>query len=88
MSGADFSQAITAGYTEAVHWCRNLLLTPLGRAGKRFTAEHARMFRAYAESTAFEPIALKVASFPGLSGEGERPRDYCMRMRENYPKKW
>ena len=58
MSGADFS---TAGYTEAVHWRRNLFLTPSGRAGKRYTTELARMFSAYAEGTAPEPRALKAA---------------------------
>ena len=33
-------------------------------------------------------VCICIASFPGLSGEGERPGDYCVRMRENYPKTW
>ena len=61
MSGADFTQAVTAAYAEVVHWRQNLFLTPSGQAGKKFTAELARMYRAYAECTALEPIALKAA---------------------------
>ena len=61
MSAADFTQAVTAAYAEVVHWCQNLFLTPSEKAGKKFTAELARMYRAYAECTALEPIALKAA---------------------------
>ena len=42
MNGADFNQAITSTYAGVGHWHRNLFLTPLGYAGKRFTAELAR----------------------------------------------
>ena len=61
MNGADFNQAITSAYAEVVHWRHNLFLTPSGNAGKRFVAELARLFRAYAEGTALEAIALKAA---------------------------
>ena len=60
-SGADFTHAITAAYAEIVHWRRNLFLAPSGKAGKRFIAELSRLFLAYAECTALEPIALKAA---------------------------
>ena len=43
------------------HWHENLFLTQSVQAGKRFTAELSRMFHAYAEGNALEPIALKVA---------------------------
>ena len=55
------SQAITAAYTEVVHWNRNLFLVPSGNAGKDFVTELARLFRSYAEASALESVALKAA---------------------------
>ena len=46
MSGEDFIHAVTSAYAKLVHWRHNLFLLPSGRAGKRFTSELARMFRA------------------------------------------
>jgi len=61
MDGADFTQAISAAYAEIVHWRPNLFLTPSGKAGKHFTSELAKLFRAYGEESALEPIALTAA---------------------------
>ena len=61
VDGADFTQMISAAYTEVVHWQHNLFLTPSGKVGKRFTSELARLFRAYDEGSGLEPIALKAA---------------------------
>ena len=61
VDGADFTQMISAAYAEVVHWRHNLFLTPSGKAGKLFTSELARLFRAYGEGSGLEPIALKAA---------------------------
>ena len=42
-------------------WCINLFLIPSGKAGKRFTSELTRLFRAYGEGSGLKPIALKAA---------------------------
>ena len=67
MNGIDFTQAISAAYEEVVHWHHNLFPPPLGRTGKLFTSELARLYRAYGEGSALEPIALKAAmTMPAL----------------------
>jgi hypothetical protein len=53
-----FSQSVNAAYSEIVHWKRNIFPVPLGRVGKRFVTELSRLFRAYAEASALESIAL------------------------------
>ena len=48
-------------YDEAVHWRRNLFKVPSGKPGKSFVRELTRLFRAYAEGSALEGVALKAA---------------------------
>ena len=67
MNGIDFTQAISAAYEEVVHWHHNLFPPPLRRTGKLFTSELARLYRAYGEGSALEPIALNAAmTMPAL----------------------
>ena len=42
-----------------VHWKRNVFQILFGKGGKEFVKELSRLFRAYAEASALEPIALK-----------------------------
>ena len=53
--------SITAAYAEVVNWRRNMFAIPLGNAGKAFVSELARLFKAYAERTVLEVIALTAA---------------------------
>ena len=59
VDGESFARSITAIYDEIVHWKRNLFKTPSGKAGRMFVQEQARLFTAYAESSALENILLK-----------------------------
>ena len=61
VDGESFARSITAIYDEIVHWKRNLFKTPSGRVGRMFVQEQARLFTAYAESSALESISLKTA---------------------------
>ena len=61
VDGESFARSITAIYDEIVHWKRNLFKTPSGKAGRMFVQEQARLFTAYAESSALENISLKAA---------------------------
>ena len=61
VDGESFVRSITAIYDEIVHWKRNLFKTPSGKAGRMFAQELARLFIAYAESSALENISLKAA---------------------------
>ena len=45
-----------------VHWKKNLFPVPYGNAGKRFTSELSRLYRAYAEDSALESVALKAVT--------------------------
>ena len=54
----EFSQTVCAAYSEAVQWRRNIFSVPSGRSGKAFMSELARLFRAYADGSALESIAL------------------------------
>ena len=54
-----FSKSISDAYKEVVHWRINLFSVPSGNKGKAFVFELARLFKAYAEATAFESIALE-----------------------------
>ena len=53
-----FIARLSLAYSEVVHWRRNIIKIPLGRGGRQFVSELGRLFRAYAESSAFEPVAL------------------------------
>ena len=45
-----------------MHWKLNLFKVPYGKAGKSFVSELARLFKAFATSSALESIALKAAT--------------------------
>ena len=54
-----FTNSLSAAYAEVVHWRKNLFPVPLGSSGKRFVQELSRLFRAYAEQSALESVALQ-----------------------------
>ena len=54
-----FIQSVTAAHNEVVHWRRNIFAVPSGKAGKTFVRELAMLYRAYAEGSALETVALK-----------------------------
>ena len=66
VDGPSFVHSVTCAYDEAVHWRRNMFTLPSGLVGKEFVAELSRLFRAYAESSALECIALKAAALMPL----------------------
>ena len=67
IDGKSFIQSIEQAYSEIIHWRRNLFKVPSGKAGKSFTTEIAKLFRAFADKTALESIALRAAmSLPAL----------------------
>ncbi len=53
-----FCQAVAAAYNETRHWKKTLFQIPHSSAEKSFVREFNRLFRAYAESSALERIAL------------------------------
>ena len=59
--GEYLTQKIDQCYKEIVHWRRNLVKVPSGKVGTSFVQEVAHIFRAYAESSALDGIALKAA---------------------------
>lgn len=48
-------------FLEVVHWRKNCFMVPFGKQGKLFVLELARLFRAFGEDDALEPVALKAA---------------------------
>ena len=52
---------ITDAYDEVLHWRRNIFNVPSGKAGKSFVPELALLFKAYAEGTTLESVALTAA---------------------------
>ena len=69
-----FTDALSSAYSEVVHWKANIFKVPLGRGGKR---ELSSLFRAYSESSALEPIALKaitVLSVLALQKPSTKPK--------------
>ena len=56
-----FTISISSAYAEIVNWKRNFFAVPRGRSGKIFIGELARLYRAYAEGTAMEGVALSAA---------------------------
>ena len=66
-----FINSLNAAYNEVVHWRPNLFKVPLGKAGKSFVCELARMYmyKAFTSSSAMESIAMKAAvTLPILLG--------------------
>ena len=59
VDSTSFSNSLEVAYTEIVHWRRNLFSVPSGKVGEAFVFELSRLFRAYAEATALESVALK-----------------------------
>ena len=53
-----FTDTANAAYAEAVHWRMNLFKVPYEKAGKSFVSELARLFKAFATSSALESVAL------------------------------
>ena len=59
MHDADsFIHSLTAAYSEVTHWRKNHFTVPLGNIGKKFVGELSRLFRAFAEQSALESVAL------------------------------
>ena len=54
-----FTHSLSAAYAEVVHWKKNLFSVPQGNSGKKFVQELSRLFRAYAEQSALESVALQ-----------------------------
>ena len=61
LTSDEFSHAIMAAYSEAVHWERNIFLVPSVSVGKEFIQEMARIFEAYAEGSQLELFTLTAA---------------------------
>ncbi len=57
-----FIESLTTTYLEAIHWKINLFKIPYGGVGKLFVTELARLFKAFAEASALEAVALKAAT--------------------------
>ncbi|MCY4641269.1 MAG: reverse transcriptase domain-containing protein, partial [Gammaproteobacteria bacterium] len=74
IDGERFAHSIDCCYEEIVHWRRNLFKVPSGKAGKSFVQELTRLFRAYANGSALECIALKAAMvLPALTLQKPHP---------------
>ena len=56
-----FSALIAQAYDEVVHWRMNLFLVTFGKAGKQFIFQLTKLYRALAEGSALEGIALKAS---------------------------
>ena len=61
LSGKKCIELIDKCYDVAVHWIPNLFKLPHGKSGKLFVRELSLLFRAYAEDSSKECIALKAA---------------------------
>ena len=59
MDGETIRCALNGIYDEIVHWKRNLFKVPSGKAGTIFVRELSFMFRAYADRSARESVAMK-----------------------------
>jgi hypothetical protein len=75
VDGETFACSINRSYEVIVHWRRNLFKIPSGKAGKAFIRELTRMFRAYADGSALESVAMKAAMvMPALLLQKPHPR--------------
>ena len=73
--GETFADSINLSYMEIVHWRRNLFKVPSGKAGKALVRELTRMFRAYADGSALEGIAMQAAMvMPALLLQKPHPK--------------
>ena len=55
-------ESMDEAYSEVIHWRKNTFQIPFGNAGKAFVAELSRLYKAYAEGSALEAIALKACT--------------------------
>ena len=62
VTASSFSTNISKAYNEIVHWKGNLFSVPSGNKGNQFVSELARLYRAYAEASALESVALKATT--------------------------
>ncbi len=53
---------ISSAYSEVMGWKKHLFPIPMGKAGSSFISELAGLYRAYAEMSSLECIALKAAA--------------------------
>lgn len=53
-----FCQSLRDAYVEVVHWRKSLFKVPLGSSGKSFVVELARLYEAFASSSALKSVAL------------------------------
>ena len=75
VGGMVFRSVLNIIYDETVHWSRNLFKIPSGKAGTAFVREVSRMFRAFADSSALESVAMKaVMVMPALLLQKPHPR--------------
>ena len=61
LDGRSFSESIISCYNEIVHWRQNVFKVPTGKVGNLFVPELARLFQAYADSSAMKSVALYAA---------------------------
>jgi len=66
LDASTFIPSLEATYNEVVRWKRNTFLVPYGAAGKEFVSELSRLYRAYAEGSALESVALKATTVMAL----------------------
>ena len=59
--GSEFQEAILGAYNQVVHWRSNIFKIPSGKAGKLVVKELTRLFKAYAEATTLESVAVTAA---------------------------
>jgi hypothetical protein len=57
-----FIQSVSRAYPEVVHWRKNTFTVPYGNVGKKFVYELSTLYRAYADGSAMECIALKAVT--------------------------
>lgn len=55
---SSFCKSLKQVYEEVVHWRKNCFNVPLGKAGKSFVSELARLYDAFASGSALESVAL------------------------------
>ena len=61
ISGQEFGSSIDDAYSQIFHWIPNLFMLPSGNCGKKFVAELACLFEAYATESPIETFAIKAA---------------------------
>ena len=62
LDSESFILSVSSAYSEVVHWRKNTFTVPYGKVGKKFVYELSTLYRAYAEGSALECIALKAVT--------------------------